>query len=262
MLWKNNKGKKVDFQKIVNYAGIIFPSTYLVYALFGLDLHIPCLDIGKVCFLDYNGGALLFHNLPYALLARTFAEPNTGHVMVWFGILGFYNFVLYIERKSEYRVGKAVICMLGLMALSEFHWNIYYGVYLEFVTHTLVSQVIGGFIISQLWLLTVIFIWYFYYRKFLLKMLAIILPVTTAYFAVWFSIGFPVTLTSNATMDPNIITQWYYNLTVNGIEIGSWFTICVISAFAYWAVKTGFFGKLEKKLGTDIAEKIAVAWAS
>ena len=35
-----------------------------------------------------------------------------------------------------------------------------------------------------------------------------------------------------------------------------------LSAFAYWAVKTGFFGKLEKKLGTNLAEKVAVAWST
>ena len=261
-LWRNSRGHKIDFQKIVNYTAIIFPSVFLAYALFGINLGIPCLKVAGYCFLDYNGGALLLHGLNYDLLARVFGKPNSGHVAVWIFILGFYYFVMFLERHGEYFAGKALISTLGMIALSEFHWNLYYGIYLEFVSRTFVTQVLGGFVLSQLWLLTVIFIWYFYYRKFFLKMLAIVLPVTTTYFLAWFADGFPITLTSNATMNPQIYTIWYLNLLVNGIEIGSWAVISLICCFAYWAVKTGFFGKLEKKLGTNLAEKVAVAWAS
>lgn len=253
-LWTETKGKKFDVQRIVNYTGIIFPAAFVFYALFGLDLNIPCM--GPVCLFDYKGGGLLFHNFNYAILARVFSTVNGGHVLCWIGILTAYFSIMYMEKKSEFHAGKALLSALGLIALSEFHWNMFYLVYLVFVTHSFEMVTLGGFVISQLWLVTVIMIWFYYYRNFLLKMLPIILPVTFVFFAGWFSIGFPITLTSNATTDPNIITQWYSNLTVNGIEIGSWETISTVCIIAYYMVKHSIGQKLETRIAVSVERRL------
>ena len=260
-LWTNSKGKKVDFQKIVNYVGIIFPAAFVFYALFGLDFGIPCFTIGirSVCLFDYKGGALLFHSFNYAVLARVLSVSNSGHIICWLGILTTYYSIMYMERKSQYLAGKALISGLGLIAVSEFFWNMFYLVYLLFVTHTFELVTLGGFIISQLWLVTVILIWFFYYRKFLLKMLPIILPVEAIYFGVWFAEGFHITLTANVTTNPDIITQWYFNLGVNETEIGSWLCISFVTIFAYWFVKNHVWTKIENSIAVYAEQKLREA---
>lgn len=204
-----------------NIIAIVFPAAFVFYGL-----------------LPTSNWTLYGKSIDQIILSRFAGIYNVGHVLVWLGILTAYFSFCYLNRENRYWAPKSALQGLGMISLCEFYWNWYYLASVVQYQHYLPYANIGGFFLGQIWLAYVIAVNYFFFKKDFLKYAGIVLPIVTVYFSIWYLDGFPVTL-SAAGSQAGFITQWYYNIAVNAIEIGSWELIAGISIIAYWIIKHG-----------------------
>ena len=189
----------------------------------GILLAIPALFIRDMIINNFWAGK------GSILLARVNDTYSAAHTLVWIPIL----LVFYVFYFGEKNILKACLLTAGMICLHESYWNLFYTATITY------NQLEGGYLPSYLvtwiFLLTVLIIYGITFKKLALRIALIVLPILTIYFSYWLSLGFPVSLSSLSKT--GTITIFYNSIFVAKLEIASWTIASLSTLAAYLFVK-------------------------